>query len=513
MRETRGSTTYDSQTWATLDALWRVGSLEHLLDPNQLGIYGMILGCEVLQFVIEAGRKVGKSWLLGVIAFEAALRHPGGRINYAAPTGKECVEITLPIMRQLAILAPPDCRPVWVPSKSHWEFPNGAFIVLFGADDEATADKGRGPESVVNIVDEGGFTPVLMYLLESVLAPQTLQALSAQGMFAKARSPWLGRTVVASSSPVSPAHEFCDIADAGQAQGAYAHRDVYTHGRMSQDEIDDYLTQRATSRNMTLEQFKQTSDFQREYMAIRVLDTTLAVLPEFPAVRARVVEAGRVAVRPPFFDLYFAGDPGMDDLFGGLWGYLDFRRSRFVIEHELLLSKANTSTFADAWKEKMIEAYPCEQTDARSMRVVTKTDAFNVIKPFSAVLDDSGKRLCADLFADHGLHFSPAHKPDREADINAVRVALSGLQLEIHPRCVHLIEQCGSAVRVKPLGDMARSKKHGHFDLISSLWYLVHTIIWSRNPYPLNYGIDPKTMVTRAVPRVRTMAEVLAGKR
>jgi hypothetical protein len=71
-----------------LDALWRHGSLEHLLDSNQLDIYRRIMACTTLQFVIEASRKIGKSYLLAVIAFEAAIRSPGKRINYAAPSGK-----------------------------------------------------------------------------------------------------------------------------------------------------------------------------------------------------------------------------------------------------------------------------------------------------------------------------------------------------------------------------------------------------------------------------------------
>ncbi len=493
--ETRGSTTRDSQTWETLDECWRRGTLEHLLDANQLDIYTRLFACPVLQFVIEASRKIGKSYLLGVISFEAALRNPGKRINYAAPSGKEAIEITHPIMTQIASQAPEDCRPAWKPSIGHWEFPNGAFIVLFGADDTAAADRGRGPESILNIVDEGAFCPVLFYLLESVLAPQTLQT--------------QGRTIVASTPPVSPGHEFADVADNAAKLGAYIHRDIYSHGRMTRDEIDAYLTQRAQSRGLTLEQYKLTSDYLREYGAQRVLDSNLAVVPEFPGVKARVVEAGRVAVRPPFFDLYFAGDPGMDDLFGGLFGYHDFRRSRFVIEHELLLAKAATPVFAAAFQQVLIDNYPCAQDDVRSMRMVTKDNAYNVLKPHSAVLDDQGKRICADMYAYHGLHFSPVAKDDREAAINAMRVGVGSCRFEIHPRCVHLIAQLGTAVRVKPGGDMQRSKRYGHFDLVSSLWYLNRSIQWARNPYPADYGFNPLVQVRREYPRPQSLSDVL----
>ena len=53
MQETRGSVTHSRETWQTLDELWRRGSLEHLLDSNQLGIYALIFASLVLQFVFD----------------------------------------------------------------------------------------------------------------------------------------------------------------------------------------------------------------------------------------------------------------------------------------------------------------------------------------------------------------------------------------------------------------------------------------------------------------------------
>ncbi len=485
--ETRGGTTHSAETWRTLDELWRHGSLEHLLDANQLAIYVQIFACLVLQFVIEASRKIGKSYLLSAIAFEAALQNPGKRINYAAPSGKEAIEITHPIMSQIAALAPEDCRPIWKPSIGHWEFPNGAFIVLFGADDQAAADRGRGPESVLNIVDEGAFCPVLFYLLESVLAPQTLQT--------------AGRTIIGSTPPVSPGHEFADVADNAAALGAYVHRDIYSHGRMTHAEIDAYLTQRAQSRGLTLEAYKLTTDYLREYGAQRVLDSNLAVVPEFPNAKAHIVVA---RPRPPHFDLYIAGDPGMDDLTGILFAVCDFRRSKLLIEHELLLTKANTKAIAEAVQDTMAEHYASTFED-RSSTVINAVKGekgiWYVKRPYSAVIDDSSKRVCADLHEYHGLSFAPALKDDREASINVMRLEVQAHNVEIHPRCIHLVRQLGNAVRVKQGGDMARSKKDGHFDLIAALRYLIRSWTRTHNPYPDDYGFDPATMTRRDGPR------------
>ncbi len=476
----RGGVERAPETWALLDRLWELGSLEHLLDSNQLEMYRAIFGCAQLQFVVEAARKIGKSYMLGVIAFEVALQNPGKRINYAAPTGKECLEITHPIMSQLSAMAPESCRPIWEASKMHWTFHNGAFIVLFGADDQAHADKGRGPESVLNIVDEGAFCPVLFYLLESVLAPQTLQT--------------KGRTIIASTPPVSPGHDFSDIADNAAAHGAYIHRQIYSHGRMSRDEIDAYLSQRASSRGLTLEQFKETTDFKREYGAQRVLDSNLAVVPEFPRVRDAIVIA---RTRAPHYDLYVSGDPGMDDLTGVLFAVTDFRRSKLVIEHELLLTKAVTKTIAEEVQAILVEHYPEDMRSPDSMRLHTPGNIHFVKKPYSATLDDTHKRICADMWTYHGMSFSPALKDDREAAINVMRMEISSRAIEIHPRCVNLIRQLGTAVRVKQGGDMARNKRDAHFDLVSSLWYLCRSWNKVRNPYPADYGFDPATMARR----------------
>ncbi len=504
--ETRGSVAHRRDTWQTLDECWRAGDLRHLLDETQRDIYDFIRGSTARTLYVSASRQLGKSFVDVVLGIEEAIRHPGKRVNYVAKTFGSLSKMMEGSMALVIEQAPPDCRPVFVASRSRWVFPasgpgRGAFIQLVGADDIGGADTARGGAVVFTVIDEAGFIDCLEYLLNSVLKPMGLRSLA--------------QTVLSTSPALSPDHYSCQIEDACAAQGALITRDYWSPGLLSREQKVAFLEGEASALNLTLEQFLLTSTYKREYGCQRVLDTTLAVVPEFPEVRAAVVEAGRVAVRPPFFDLYFAGDPGMDDLFGGLFGYLDFRRHRFVVEYELLLAKANTSAFADAWRELMKEAYPCEQADTRSMRIVTRTDAFNVVRPFSAVLDDSSKRICADLFTDHGLSFAPALKDDREAAINQVRVALTKGVLEIHPRCTHLIAQLGSAIRKKPGGEMAHSRLHGHYDLVASLWYLVRSIVWSRNPYPLDYSFNPKTMTRRPPPQSRglSMAEVLAGKK
>lgn len=507
--ETRGDVTHDAATWRSIEDCWRAGDLTYLLDETQLEIYGFVRECCIKTIYVSAARQLGKSFVMVVLAIEDCINNPGKRVNYIAKTFGALKKMMEQTMEYVVCQAPSELRPVFIESKLRWVFPRngparGAFIQLVGADEPKGADTARGGSVVTNIIDEAAFIACLEYLLTSVLKPMGRRTGA--------------KTILSSSQAESPDHYSCEVEDTALAAGALITRTYWAPGMLSREQKQQFLEEEALAANITVEQYMETTAFLREYMCQRVLEAKLAVVPEWPAVKAKVVEAGRVAVRPPWWDLYVSGDPGMDDFFGILFAVSDFRRSKLVIEHELLLQKANTQTVADEIGEVMRAHYACPPDDGRvvkmkQLRLVSKEDFAYVVKPFSAVFDDSGKRLCADMYTYHGLQFSPAQKDDREAAINVMRLELAGLHIEIHPRCVNLIRQLGSALRAKPGGEMARSRKDGHFDLISSLWYLVRSWNKRHNPYPPDWDFNPVTQARREVPRVqRSLASVLAGK-
>lgn len=454
--------------------LWRRGRLEYKLDATQLELYRWLKRREHSVYVWEIARRIGKSFGLNVIACETAVLSPGARVNYAAPTVKAAREIVLPLMRLVTEDAPPDCAPVWHESRGHFVFPNGAHIALFGADDEAQADRGRGTDAVLNIVDEAAFTPVLGYLVNSVLIPQTMLT--------------GGPTIIASTPPLSPSHDFCAIADAAESDGARQHRTIYQHGRMTRAQVDAYLTQQARARGLTLEQFMQTTDARREYLAERVLDEALAVCPEFKLVEADVV---RDFERPAHFDLYVSLDPGLvRDANGGLFAITDFEHQRLLIEHELLL-RGNT---------EMVDAALWDIVLAHYMQ-----DDNTPIPPFMAVVDDPAGRtvvgrpkLVTDLWAQHRMQFQPAQKVDRAAADNLWRVEMGRKSIWIHPRCRKLIHQLKTALKNPRTGDFERDSE-GHQDLLAALRYLVRA--WdagkAHNPWPIEQR-DPAKVAWRA---------------
>jgi hypothetical protein len=64
-------------------------------------------------------------------------------------------------------------------------------------------------------------------------------------------------------------------------------------------------------------------------------------------------------------------------------------------------------------------------------------------------------------------------------------------EIEISPRCVHLIRQMKNAIWNNKATDFARAgskSPDGHFDLVAALKYLCRGVNRHHNPYPEGYG-------------------------
>lgn len=473
-------------------SLWRRGVLDWKLTPNSLGVSQMLDNAPRLSTLVdESSRKVGKSYLGLVKTFEALIRNPGKRSNYACMTGKMASEIVVPLIAQVASDAPPELLPHYSLQTGHITFPEdgpakGAYAVLFGCEDVLKADRGRGPESVLNVVDEGGFIPVLKYVMTDVLRPQLTHT--------------KGKTLLLSSPPLTPAHHFCVVADAARVRGRYSNRNIYTPGGLfsTAEEIEEYIVSFAEELGVPLELFRKSSTYKREVLGQRAVDESLAVVPEFaqvehdstekhPVTGEDVVLRGivRPHPRPAGFvhvDRYVSLDPGMSDFSGGLGAYLDFLAGGLVIiDWEFLLARANTRTLAEEVVRKEREVWPSGELDKDGLPIPFKVRL--------RVVDDPGQRLVADFWGEHKLSFSPATKPDREGAINLLRLVVGSRKMVVLPHCTHTIAQLRNAIRTKPGGDMARQEGAGHFDLVAAAWYLVRDMNRQRNPYPADFGV------------------------
>lgn len=430
---------------------WRRGNLSYLLDSNQLKLEAALLGCGRKRFAAKMARRVGKSFWLCKLASETCLRHPGGRVNYGAATSDMVANIIHPIMTSMVADAPTPIRPILV--NGRWRFHNGSYIVPAGCEDLHKANHLRGTESLLNIVDEAGFIPILRPVLTEILNPQLL---STDGL-----------SVIASSPPESSGHDFAQMYRSLEAMGATYTSTVYDCPRYGREQLNRFMAEDAALLGLTPEAYALTPSFKREWLAQFVTDPTRAVVPEWDDEMA--VKCVRVEPRPKFFHAYESLDIGWKDKHGVLFAYWDFFRARLVIEDELLLSKTNTQKLADSIKAKEFELWGSK---APHLRVA-----------------DNDLLVIGDLQELHSLSFYPTAKDDKELQVNRLRMLVGAGQLEINPRCVQLIRQLSVTIWNSARSSYERNSE-GHGDLIDALVYLVRNVRRDLNPVPAGYGLD-----------------------
>ncbi len=460
----------DSVVLEERHGLWRDADLSWKLDPTQLALYDEIRASPSGLYATEGARKLGKSYAHGVIALETAIQNPGKQVNWAAITGKECRLVLLPILEQLSSDAPDECRGRYSHENNQFRLPNGAWIQLIGADTREDCEKGRGPSSILNIVDEAGFHSHLEYLVDSILSPQMRRVRRVVGTF-------VGMTLLVSTTPYTPAHPFCAMADAADARGAYHKLTIWESGWESKEDIERYIASEAAKKNMSVAEFTVTTHFRREYLSERVVDEEIVVFPEFSTKRDAVV---RVHPRPIGFDRYIyrrvAVDlGGMRDKYGFLYGYVDFAAGKIVIESEALLTKPNTEQVAAELIEHEARLWPGVVNER-----VTR------------VIDDDTERTIRDLWDIHKVRSVKATKQNahggRAASIGLIRSLLQMEGLSIDPSCATLCGQMLTATRNKTGTDFERNSD-GHFDLCAALMYFVRDLSLTHNPYPSDFNV------------------------
>lgn len=439
-------------------------------------------------------RQRGKSFAALFDDLMFGTRTPGAIIRYLGQTGDSALAILGPTMDQIMALCPLPKRERPYPynkndslgSSSEFRWDNGSTLVWSGTDND-TFRRQRGPRSHRITYDEAGFYPKLTEV-EEALNP----SLQTTG----------GSPLYISTPSVSPGHPFIERYESAAAMGRAEHETIHDNPRLTPEGVAAIASKEAALKGQSVEAFMESTYWRREYLAEVVLDDELAVVPEFPRVKADIVVERE---RPPCFDLYVSGDPGMGDLTGILFAVTDFRRAKLLIEYELLLARANTGVIAEAIFDVLVAHYGAHTVSPKGLRQLAPESP----RPYCAVFDDSSKRVTADLWEYHRLSASPALKDDSEAAINVMRLEVGGRNVEINPRCVHLIRQLGTAVRAKPGGDMARSKRDGHFDLVAALKYLVRHWDKRHNPYPADFGFDRTTQVRRELPRPVSLGDVM----
>lgn len=429
-----------------IEAAWRTGDLRYKLKTCQMEMYADIFKWEGFKFLIKCARRLGKTYLLLLIAVMVCLRKPRAKVRFAAPFREQLTEVLEPIMHAICADAPPHLRPVW--TRGRWVFPNKSVIVPAGVNN-GNIEKLRGAECDLFIVDEAGTVNDLRYLVVDVALPQFM---NRDGRVVKGR-----RMLIASSPPKTPAHEFTEMADECETDGNYAHYDIFDA------EYPDEVIQ------MLMKELKgpDSSTWKREALALDVVDQESAIIPEWKEEYVQEFELDEFF---PFYYKYDSLDIGVRDLTVCIFAHYDFKKAQLFIHDEVVMNGPEMNT------QKLAEAIRAKETTIFGEHKLRKR------------VSDKDLLLIQDMRMLHKLYFDPTDKGRLEEMINEVRIWVGRGRVIVHPRCVQTVGCLRYAVWNEKRSEFDRSNRFGHFDALAALMYLVRNVDQRGNPIPEDYG-------------------------
>lgn len=523
-------------TDAEVEERWRNGDLRYKLDSAQQIIYDhwYDLPAHILIAVSLISRRWGKTYTYSCIAIEKALKKPGSIQHYFAMTTKQVRDMLIPIFQEIFEDCPEDIRPKLLQRDNAWVFPEDeetgrqSKVLMFGADDQRACNRARGQFSDNAFVDEAGYIEVLGYLTRSVLTPMLHGREGA-------------RITMYSNAPYSPSHDITGFIEVAKAQGSYLHRTIYDSPRFSEQYIEMFAEEAGG---------RDTAVWQREYMALIVVDENSAVIPEWTS-RAhhvwvldpegfRALEVGpeheecdirlplvREVEWPEYFDIYTVIDLGFaPDLTSIITGFWDMNEATLVFEDEEELSRATTDLIAEAVVD--VEKRRWSDYWEKQTRVLGRP-----AKPYLRVMDVN-RQMQADLATLHQLEFMLAYNKDLDAQVNRFRQRVRHGKVAVNPRCKRVISHFGAAYWDTRRKSFARPHKkprpnepyYGHFDHVSSAILFNAHVVENHDPFPMmptgvnarthhisQKAIDRRRAAKRSHDGIAQLARVMGGRR
>lgn len=403
------------------------------------------------KYIIHCSRRLGKTYLLCVLAVIFAINKPDSQIRYASVTQKAVRKMIHPIMKQLFKALHKSYRGKWNSIEGAYIFPNGSFIHVAGVNNGHEDDL-RGTSADLCLVDEAAFVDNLEYLVESVLVPQLITT--------------SGKLIMASSSPLSPAHQFATYIHAAREGHYYSSFDI-NEGGYTEDIVQEFLKECGGANSTTA---------KREYFNALIVDSEMAVIPEWKQDFVQEIKPDEFR---SYYHNYESMDIGVRDQTAAIFGYYDFKKAKLIIEDEFTISGEETTTrnIAKGISSKEVE---------REYKQV-----------YRRVADNNNLILLQDLGSEFGLHFGATNKETLVAMINEVRLMVQDGRILIHPRCTQLIGCLTYGVyQDHTRKEFGRSKVYGHYDSLASLIYMVRNLDQATNPIPASYNTSIFTHYT-----------------
>ena len=479
----------DAARTAARHALWRAGDLRYALHAGQQRALETVLASEARRFVLCTGRRWGKSRLMCVIAVLVcvlrALHRAGeplpgwlspwlhavvtrttrpARVVYAAPTAGMVAEFIEPHMLWLQSHAPPELCPEHEALAGRWAFPGGDVIVIRGCEDRKKADRLRGAEADAGIVDEGGFIPILDYVVKSVVGPQLWET--------------RGRMFLPSTPPESPDHPFVAFLAEAEELGASFRARTADAPHISPAMLAEAIADAGG---------EDSVDWQREGEAKIVVDPERTVLPEFSAHETITVAEHP---RPDYFLPHVIGDAGFEDCDVLAFAYYDFKADIDVIEDELVMHHARSDTLDAAVAAKERELWgtpggPAPKVHRRRIDAQPKVRADMSREEWQAIDEEDAVRNWQSVTKGGGPGMG-----SMRAGANAARVRIARGRVRVHPRCRTIIAHAKHA-RWAANGDTfvrvydGQGRPVHHYDGAAALVYCLRDLDRATNPYPL----------------------------
>ncbi len=464
------------------ESLWCKGELRFLTkEHRQRDIYDYVHQWKRLHpkeygpIVFNCHRRLGKSWLLGLLLVERCLKYANQVCRFIAPSFKQGrMYFKKDIMPSILRWCPPWLKPR--PCGDEWWFSNPAWppgsapslLELVGVKDGG--DSLRGPRMNLGVLDECREMGNVKYLLDDILIFQ----------FAKQDLPLL---LLSSTPPKSMAHQFASkyIPEA-RARQTYmlcpVENDPEEGAPGNPDFTEEDLQILLADREIGQ---KGSVSWLREMQCKLISDPEGLIIPEFAPMEREIVK--KVPL-PAWFDAYTAIDFGWQDYNGALLAYLDFLEQKIVIRAEIWRHNASTGQLAreirraekDLWgTEESSKAHCEDREDLWLYRDLLR-------------VGDHSKQQLADLWIDHNVDVKETDKWDFDAALANLRYGVSIGKIIIDPDCVHLREQLRHGTWKESLDGsrrtFVRDNVLGHCDLIAALNYLYRMVNWTDNPFP-----------------------------
>ena len=438
--------------------LWRRGVLSYKLDSNQKALYTLFHDSNHSIQTWLLARRSGKTFTLIILGFEACLRNPRTIVKFVAPTRLQVQTIIRPIIQQITEDCPLDLVPEFKTQDFIYYFPNGSEFQLAGSE-SGNAEKLRGGNSNIAIIDEAQDVSGLDNVIQSILLPTTLTT--------------KGKILLAGTPPKETDHTFVNYIEDAQAKGSLIKRTIYDNPRITGEDIERILSQYPLR--------EKDERFRREFLCEIIKDATISVVPEFTDTLEK--EIVREWPKPPFFDSYVSMDLGAVDLTALIFGYYDFRANKIIIEDELVV---------DFSQKDMGIGKLTELIKQKEEQLWTNYITNEIQKPYLRV-SDINPIVTQEIAikSNSQIFFMNTKKDDKEAAINNMRALLGSRKIIIHPRCKHLIRHLQNVkwASSKNKKEFGRSPDNGHYDFVDALIYLCRSIVFSKNPYPVGYDL------------------------